>query len=417
MLELDSMARNRISPPSKGFSPEPSPQPQHPQSQHPKPQHPEPKQFGTQFGDKPLTTEPPTKSPFPKSHFTRRHFIRGLLTALAALPFIPALWAKNATGLENSNGSNPSNHRHPPNKAQASKFFTTTKAEGIYFHRGYNQLPSQANGADISSITLIVGDDAAVLVDTGYSFALGKKALEATAQITPKPIRWVINTHVHPDHIFGNGALVGKAMGNVASKGAGEIQFCGHRNLPRLMAEGGIHYTRRLGEILGEAAAIRSPLVPPAVLVTKGEPLRLDLGNRSLVLEAYQNAHTATDLTVFDEKTATLIAGDLVFDKHLPTLDGSMLGWLEVLKRLKQRDLQLLIPGHGIPRQDWRAQITKIEEYLQVLEVDVRGFIQKGVPISEAATLGAASQRNHWLLFDAYNPRNVAKAYAELEWA
>ena len=398
MLELDSMARNRISPPSKGFSPEPSPQPQ----------HPEPKQFGTQFGAKPT-------EPFPRSPLPRRHFIRGLLTALAALPFIPALWAKNATGLENSNGSNPSNHRHPPNKA--SKFFTTTKAEGIYFHRGYNQLPSQANGADISSITLIVGDDAAVLVDTGYSFALGKKALEATAQITPKPIRWVINTHVHPDHIFGNGALVGKAMGNVASNQAGEIQFCGHRNLPRLMAEGGIHYTRRLGEILGEAAAIRSPLIPPAVLVTKGEPLRLDLGNRSLVLEAYQNAHTATDLTVFDEKTATLIAGDLVFDKHLPTLDGSMLGWLEVLKRLKQRDLQLLIPGHGIPRQDWRAQITKIEKYLQVLEADVRGFIQKGVPISEAATLGAASQRNHWLLFDAYNPRNVAKAYAELEWA
>lgn len=286
-------------------------------------------------------------------------------------------------------------------------FFTSRPAADIYFHSGLQQLPSRANGADIACITLIIGDDAAALIDSGYSFDLGAKARAHAALLTAKPLKWVINTHVHPDHIFGNRALADEDG----------VTFCGHKNLPRLMAEAGPYYNARLAEILGAEAAERAKLVPPQRLVAAAEPMVIDLGNRRLHLEAKRLAHTSTDLTVFDEKSGTLICGDLVFDGHVPTLDGSAVGWLEVLAELKGRsEVKTIIPGHGVIRKDWKKQLQKVEDYLKVLLDDTKKLMAKGVSIGKAAELAAASQRQQWLLFDDYNPRNVAKAFVELEW-
>ena len=293
----------------------------------------------------------------------------------------------------------------PKASGEPGNFFVSEPAEGIYFHTGRQQLPSRANGADIACVTLIEGDHAAALVDSGYSFDLGARALEHAHRLSDKPVKWVINTHVHPDHIFGNRAFENRAT------------FCGHKNLPRLMAEAGPHYRVRLEEILGAEAAAKAELVPPERLVSPEQPEAIELGNRRLRLEAWRLAHTSTDLTVFDEKTGSLVAGDLVFDGHVPTLDGSAIGWLEALTKLKARsEIKMLVPGHGVIRDDWRRQIGKVEDYLRALLADTKRLMDEGVSLGEAATLAAASQREKWLLFDDYNPRNVAKAFVELEW-
>src|SRR3546814_11404183 len=73
-------------------------------------------------------------------------------------------------------------------------------------------------------------------------------------------------------------------------------------------------------------------VVPPNETVD--DSATIDLGGRRLQLRAWPTAHTNTDLTVFDEKTGSLWAGDPVFERRLPTLDGRLPGWLQVLDGL-----------------------------------------------------------------------------------
>ncbi|WP_245333853.1 quinoprotein relay system zinc metallohydrolase 2, partial [Bradyrhizobium guangdongense] len=210
------------------------------------------------------------------------------------------------------------------------------------------------------------------------------------------------NTHGHPDHVFGNAAFV-----------AERVSFVGHSRLPQALATRGPFYLDNFRRIMGSELIDPVKIIAPALVVT--DTMTLDLGSRRLSLRAWPTGHSDSDLTVYDETTRTLFAGDLVFLRHIPVMDGSIRGWLDTLKRLEAIPALRVIPGHG-PVSDWPAALTDERRYLSTLLSDVRTLNRNGEPIRAAADKAAASERPHWQLFDDYNARNATAAFSEIEW-
>jgi quinoprotein relay system zinc metallohydrolase 2 len=287
-------------------------------------------------------------------------------------------------------------------RAQPQALEVSEVAPGLFVHLGQTAPMTRENGGATANIGFIIGESAVAVIDTGGSVVEGRQLLAAIRARTDKPIRYVVNTHGHPDHVFGNAAF--------ADDGA---VFVGHRNLPRMLAGRGQFYLDAFRRIMGDQLMDEVRMVPPTVLVD--DTIKIDLGSRSLTLRAWPAAHSDNDLTVFDEQTRTLFAGDLVFLGHIPVLDGSIRGWLNLTGELGSLPAQRVIPGHG-PVSEWPAALTDQRRYLETLASDVRGLVVRGTPITAAADSAAAAERSRWQLFDDYNARNATTAFSEIEW-
>lgn len=276
-------------------------------------------------------------------------------------------------------------------------------APGNFVHRGAHAEAGPENLGDIANLGFIVGETAVAVIDSGGSAAIGRRLLEAVRKVTDLPVRYLINTHVHPDHLFGNAVF----------RDAG-AEIVDHANLPRALAARGAFYREALGETLGEAAA-GSEVVAPSLTVA--DSLSLDLGGRRLQLTAHPAAHTDADLTVYDEATGTLWLGDLLFVERVPVIDGSLNGWLAVMEQLRGQPARRAVPGHGPSSVAWPGALAAQEAYLSGLRDGLRKIIAVGGTIEQAlADPRWRGEAARWRLFEAYHKRNVVTAFTELEW-
>jgi quinoprotein relay system zinc metallohydrolase 2 len=287
-------------------------------------------------------------------------------------------------------------------RAQPQALDVSEVAPGLFVHYGLTAPMTEENAGATANIGFVIGEAAVAVIDTGGSVREGRQLLAAVRARTDKPIRYVINTHGHPDHVFGNAAFV-----------EGGTVFVGHRNLPRMLAARGQFYLDAFRRTMGRELIDEVRIVSPTLVVD--DTLTLDLGARTLTLKAWPAAHTDNDLSVFDDKTGTLFAGDLVFVTHTPVLDGSLRGWLNAVGELGRLPAQRVIPGHGAV-SDWPTALADQRRYLETLLSDVRALVARGKPISAAAATAAASERSRWKLFDDYNARNATTAFSEIEW-
>jgi quinoprotein relay system zinc metallohydrolase 2 len=278
----------------------------------------------------------------------------------------------------------------------------TEIAPGLHVSHGVHAEATPENLGAIANIAFIVGRSSVAVIDTGGCFLWGQRLREAIGRVTDRPVRYLVNTHVHPDHLFGNAAFAGDAP-----------EIIGHRKLPAALAQRGPFYEARLAEALGPLAA-GSRLVPPTRLIE--DRLELDLGDRILRLRAHRTAHTDNDLSVVDCGSGTLLAADLLFVDRIPALDGSLIGWLATIAELRGIDAPRAVPGHGPVAAAFPAALDGEERYLRGLRDEIRALLRRGGSIQEAVATVGQAERSRWRLFDEYHPRNVATAFAELEW-
>jgi quinoprotein relay system zinc metallohydrolase 2 len=258
-----------------------------------------------------------------------------------------------------------------------------------------------ANLGGIANIGFVIGRDAVAVFDPGGSFADGESLLGAIRAKTRLPIRYVVLSHAHPDHVFGAQAFASE-----------HPEFVGHEKLPGALAARGEYYRKRLAAIIGDRQA--GSVVMPTVLVK--DRTDLDLGGRTLQVTAHPVAHTDNDLTALDSQTGTLLTSDLVFVNRVPALDGSLRGWIKELGALKSVPARRAVPGHGPVGVDWPKASADLERYLGVLLTETREALRKGIPIEEAVKVVGLAERGKWALFDDYHGRNVTQAFKELEW-
>jgi glyoxylase-like metal-dependent hydrolase (beta-lactamase superfamily II) len=190
------------------------------------------------------------------------------------------------------------------------------------------------------NVTLVVGDGAALLVDTLSTTAQATALAAAVRAVTRDP--WtIVNTHHHFDHCFGNAVLAG-----------GRCAVWGHEAAAALLRERGERLRRQWYEewepVDPELAAglAEAPILPPTDTVHQER--WLDVGGRRVLLCHLGRGHTAGDLVVHVPDAGVVVAGDLVEESGPPSFeDAYPLEWPETLAALLRLAPSVVVPGHG----------------------------------------------------------------------
>jgi quinoprotein relay system zinc metallohydrolase 2 len=281
-------------------------------------------------------------------------------------------------------------------------FAVTEIADGVWVHKGLHEEPTAANGGDVANLGFVIGTEAVAVIDAGSTPAVARALLDAIRARTALPVRWLILTHMHPDHTLG--AAVFREAG---------ARVIGHARLGPALAARSDGYVAAMARDTGLTPQDFAVVAPDDGVA---ETATLDLGGRTLTLVAHGVAHTDNDLTALDSLTGVRFMGDLLFIDHTPAIDGSIRGWIATLEALASEPAPLVVPGHGPAAVPWPQGAEAVRAYLDAIAAQTRAAIAAGRPMLGAVAEIGEDQRPRWLLFDAFNQRNATAAFHELEW-
>ena len=238
-------------------------------------------------------------------------------------------------------------------------------SDNSYYFYGKEEYFSKQNGGNISNCSFIITQNSVILIDTGSSQQYGEQVKKEIEKITDKPIKYILNTHHHPDHFLGNSAFSSSDI------------FADEYTKNEIEKNGDL-YIMNLTNLVQGAMNNTKVKVPTEILSTK----TLDFDGYKLQV-LYFDGHTKSDVVIYDENTKILYASDLVFYKRTPaTPHANLDNWIKSLKELEKINYSILVPGHGI------ISFTKepIEEniaYLEFLETTLKNSAKKGLDIYE----------------------------------
>jgi glyoxylase-like metal-dependent hydrolase (beta-lactamase superfamily II) len=277
-------------------------------------------------------------------------------------------------------------------------------SDTVWFAQGESALGSSANRNFISNAAFIVTPQGVVVIDALGSPALADELIAAIRKVTAQPIRYVIVTHYHADHIYGLQAF----------KAAGAIVIAQRTGLEYLNSD-----TARL-----RLAASRDELAPWIDQRTRLVPADrwldadtvLELGGEKLHIQHVGPAHTPEDLVVFAEQAGVLFAGDLVFRGRIPFVgQADSRQWIASLGRLIDFKPRIVVPGHGPASTEPLADLQLTRDYLIHLRKTMAQAASNLEPFDEAYDKADWSRFEQLPLFRVANRMNAYNTYLLLE--
>lgn len=278
-------------------------------------------------------------------------------------------------------------------------------AERVWFVQGGAALGSPANRNFISNAGFVVTDDGVVVIDALGAPALAEELLAEIRRVTPLPVRHVILTHYHADHIYGLQVFKAAGATIIAHPAAREY----------LNSETAGQRLEASRTELAPWIDARTRLVPADRWLEADETV-LTLGGTELRIRHLGPAHTAEDLAVYVPSAGALFVGDLVFRGRIPFVgQADSRRWIASLERLIGFAPKLVVPGHGPVSTAPLADLELTRDYLVHLRRTMGEAAQAMEPFDEAYAKTDWSRFEHLPLFRAANRMNAYNTYLLLE--
>lgn len=247
----------------------------------------------------------------------------------------------------------------------------------------------------------LVGRDGVIVIDSGANHRHGEAILAAVARVTPKPVKLLINTHPHPQNVLGNSAFAERGIPVLAT--AATVAAMDER-CPNCLAS--------LRQSVGDEAMCGTRIQLPDTPVAASQAL--EIAGRQLRLLHFGHGHTEGDLAVFDEASAALFSGDLIYSGQIPHLsEANTTGWIAALNQVAGLPIRILVPGRG--PVGTAGDIAPIRRYLAELRQRVFAAYQEGRSADEAIQLAELQEFAGWHGYAARHGRNVQHVYFEIE--
>jgi cyclase len=310
--------------------------------------------------------------------------MRNLLLSLLMVCGLPALQAQTPPA---------------PSPGSALPFTLKSLGHGVY------AAVDNAKGESGANAGFVVGDDGVAVIDTFDNAPAAQALLGEIRVITKLPIKFVINTHYHLDHVAGNAVF--------AKEGA---VIVAHRNVPSWIHTENLKFFSK--GITPEQKSQVENLFAPNMLYDSSTELRL--GSVGLRVEFFPG-HTGGDSAVIiqQEKSVIVFTGDLFWRQTLPNLiDASTLPWLETLSTFSKFSAEspvVFVPGHGDPGvasdvAAFRGYLSDLREWVGTARKEGKS----GSALAETVLPQLKQKYGSWQFFEYFAKRNIADIEAEL---
>jgi glyoxylase-like metal-dependent hydrolase (beta-lactamase superfamily II) len=276
-------------------------------------------------------------------------------------------------------------------------------SDHVYYVQGMAGIATDNKGF-ISNAAAIVTDDGIAVVDALGSPSLAKRFIDEIRTVSDAPIKTVIVTHYHADHIYGLQVFEDLGARIIAPGG-----FQDYLDSPA--AEERLEERRfSLDPWVNEDTR----LVSPDVVIT--EQTEIGLGDVTLDIRYLGPAHSDGDLAVLVSPDNVLISGDIIFEGRVPfTGSADTKRWLTVLESLDDTGIDALIPGHGPAASEPAEAVSRTLDYLKYTREQMSAAVAEMVPFAEAYEAADWSRFQKLPAFDAAHRRNAYGIYLSLE--